>query len=439
MVVMIAKLIARTEAFFKGMMFDCHACGQCVLSETGLVCPMSCPKGLRNGPCGGTLEGGCEIYPDKECVWMRIHRRTSKGAFSLPELIPSPDSSLHFTSSYLNLITGKDKASRTPLPYLDLPKNRVSLPQQTVSKLEAKLRSGRFVRTCEIRAPRGPDFARFREQAVIVRGQFDAVNATAYLNGKPSLPSPVAAAELVRLGIEPISQATCRDHTKTSFISEIMENEMNGVHNMLCLTGDSYAGNPKIKQVFDMDSTLMLYEARCFRETGVIHFLKEKADRPSKMFLGAAINPYSTPTNVPIRRLKQKAAAGADFIQTQAILDTAGFRRFMELVVAEGLDKELFILAGIPVIVSRSALEMVSHIPGVKLPPEVWRRLAGAEDLRHEGVTLAREILQDVRDFPGVAGVHLMLFGSDHSVLLDVIEDLPDRRIKNESECLSKN
>jgi hypothetical protein len=82
---------------------------------------------------------------------------------------------------------------------------------------------------------------------------------------------------------------------------------------------------------------------------------------------------------------------------------------------------------------------MVSHIPGVKLPPEVWRRLAGAEDLRHEGVTLAREILQDVRDFPGVAGVHLMLFGSDHSVLLDVIEDLPDRRIKNESECLSKN
>jgi len=418
---MFAKLIARTEAFCKGMMFDCHACGQCVLSVTGLVCPMSCPKGLRNGPCGGTLEGKCEVYPKLECVWVRIHRRTSKGSFSLPELIPSPDSSLHFTSSYLNLITGRDKASRTPLPYLDLPANRTAMPQQTASNLEAKLRSGQFVRTCEIRAPRGPDFTRFREQALIVRDHFDAVNATAYLNGKPSLPSPVAAAELVKLGIDPISQATCRDHTKTSFISELMENQMNGVHNMLCLTGDSYAGHPRIKQVFDMDSTLMLYEARCLRETGMIHFLKEKVNSPTKMFLGAAINPYTTPVNVPIRRLKQKAAAGADFIQTQAILDHHGFAQFMDRVTGEGLDQELFILAGIPVIVSQEALQMLPHIPGLKIPPETMKRLEDAEDLRREGVTLAREILQSVQAVPGVAGVHLMLFGSDHRVLLDVI------------------
>ncbi|MFV1994704.1 MAG: methylenetetrahydrofolate reductase C-terminal domain-containing protein [Verrucomicrobiales bacterium] len=425
---MLAKLIARSEAFWKGMMFDCHACGQCVLSKTGLVCPMSCPKGLRNGPCGGTLEGECEVYPDLECVWVRIHRRTSKGAFSLPELIPSPDSSLYFTSSYLNLVSGKDKAGRTPLPYPELGADRVELPTQTESGLEKELRRGRFVKTCEIRAPRGSDLSHFRAEALVVRDHFDAVNATAYLNGKPSLPSTVAAAELRKLGIDPICQATCRDHTKTSFISEIIENEMNGVHNLLCLTGDSYVGTPKIKQVFDMDSSLMLYEARSLREKGTINFLQEKMKTPPKMFLGAAINPYTQPANVPIRRLKQKAAAGADFIQTQTIFDVGGFEDFMGIVVREKLHRELFILAGIPVVTSRGALEMLPHIPGVKIPPEIWQRLSDAKDIEKEGVALAKEIIGGVRAIPGVAGVHLMLFGSDHKVLLDVIEGLEDFR-----------
>lgn len=423
---MLAKLIARSEAFFKGMMFDCRACGQCVLSQTGLICPMSCPKGLRNGPCGGTLEGECEVYPNRECVWVRIHRRTGKGSCNLPDLIPSPDPSLSFTSSYLNLLNGSDKAGREPIPYLDLGAKRVGIPAQTASRLEAGLRSGRFVKTCEIRSPRGPDLSHFREEALIVRDHFDAVNATAYLNAKPSLPSSVAAAELAKLGMESIGQATCRDHTKTSFVSELIQNEMNGVHNMLCLTGDSYAGKPGVKQVFDMDSSLMLYEARHLRETGVIHFLQEALPRAPKIFLGAAINPFTRPQNVPIRRLKQKAAAGADFIQTQAILDVPAFEDFMQLVREEGLDQELFILAGIPVVIAAKALEMLPRIPGVKMPPEIRQRLEKANDLRREGVALAREVIARVREIPGLAGFHLMLFGSDHRALLDVVAGMED-------------
>jgi len=421
---MFAKLIARSEAFFKGMMFDCRACGQCVLSQTGMVCPMSCPKGLRNGPCGGTLEGECEVYPNRECVWVRIHRKTGKDSLSRPDLIPSPDPSLSFTSSYLNLLSGRDKAGREPIPYLELGADRVQMPSQTASEFEAALRSGRFVKTCEIRSPRGPDLSHFREEALIIRDHFDAVNATAYLNAKPSLPSPVAAGELTKLGIEPISQATCRDHTKTSFISELIQNEMNGVHNMLCLTGDSYASKPKIKQVFDMDSSLMLFEARYLREKGVIHFLQEPLPNAPKIFLGAAINPFTQPVNVPIRRLKQKAAAGADFIQTQAIMDVSGFENFMSLVRNEGLDRDLFIIAGVPVIIAAGALEMLPRIPGMKIPPKVQQRLEKAGDLKREGIALARETVARLRKIPGLAGIHLMLFGSDHSSLIEVIEGL---------------
>ena len=60
------------EKRVKGFMFDCRMCGQCVLSSTGMSCPMNCPKNLRNGPCGGVRgDGNCEVYPEMPCVWVK--------------------------------------------------------------------------------------------------------------------------------------------------------------------------------------------------------------------------------------------------------------------------------------------------------------------------------------------------------------------------------
>jgi len=417
----ILKTIAASEAFVKGMMFDCRTCGQCVLSNTAMVCPMSCPKGLRNGPCGGTIGEKCEVYPDKQCVWVRIYKRSNQRKLETPILISSPDSNLHHTSSYINYLNGNDKPTRIPLEYLPISRSQEC---QTLSKLERKLKQGDFVLTCEVRAPREGDFTHMMQEARLVGRSFDAVNVTAYLNGKPSLPSALAAAKLVEEGIEAISQATCRDHTKTSFVSELLQNKMNGVHNILCLTGDSYVGTPKIKQVFDMDSSLMLYEARHIREKSEIHFTRHILKDPPRLFLGAAINPFTTPLFIPVQRLKQKAAAGADFIQTQIILDLPVFRSFMHRVVEEKLNEKLFILAGIPVIVSKNAYKMLPHIPGVKIPPELKERFDNTTDIRKEGIAYAREVLIEMQQMQGVAGVHLMLFGSDHQVLLEVTEGI---------------
>ena len=63
--------VAAVESAVKGLLFDCRMCGQCVLSETGMSCPMNCPKEIRNGPCGGVREGGyCEVRPEMRCVWV---------------------------------------------------------------------------------------------------------------------------------------------------------------------------------------------------------------------------------------------------------------------------------------------------------------------------------------------------------------------------------
>ena len=297
------RVLAHTEAFVKRLLFDCHSCRQCVLRTTGLVSPITCPKGLRNGPCGGTLASMCEVRADLECVWVRIHTRMSRSGHALPPPLPSTDTALADTSSFTNYWTGDDRAGRSPLACPNVANDQTTAPLQTRSNLEYRLKSGAFVRTCEVRSPRSADFSDMMEHANVVAGAFDAVNATAHLNGKPSMPSPVAAAKLVAAGIEAIAQITARDQTKTSFISELQTNHGNRVNNALCVTGDSYKGRPRSKQVYDMDSALMLYEARWLRETGVIAFTGDALDDPPRPFLGAAINPFSTPANVPIVRL----------------------------------------------------------------------------------------------------------------------------------------
>lgn len=418
------RLFTRSENFVKGMLFDCRHCGQCVLTPTHYICPMCCARQLRNGPCGGSMNGQCEVFPDRRCVWVRIHERQDKGGRSLPALLRSPDPRLFFTSSYMNFLTGRDKLARTPLEYLDLGQKRKQLPPQTASGLERKLKEGQFVFTTEIRSPRTANRAFIEKNANVLKGHFDAVNATAFLNGRPSMPSAVASAIVKEMGLEPICQLVGRDYTKTGFVSELVVNQLTGVVNTLCLTGDYFQGENVPRPSFDMDSALMLYEARYLREKGIVHFANDVMKDPPKPFLGAAINPYTTPANIPIRRLKQKVAAGADFIQTQLLLDLTIFRTFMRMFCEEELDQEVFLLAGFPVIISEKALEMLSHVPGVYMPDGFTTRFEQASDIVEEGIRFAREMIAEARTIPGVSGVHLMLFGLDHTVLPRVVEGL---------------
>ena len=72
---LIEKPVSVVEKAVKGLMFDCQMCGHCVLSSTGMSCPMNCPKSIRNGPCGGVrLDGNCEIKPEMRCVWVEAWR-----------------------------------------------------------------------------------------------------------------------------------------------------------------------------------------------------------------------------------------------------------------------------------------------------------------------------------------------------------------------------
>ncbi len=98
------------ENAFKKTVFDCRECGQCILSSTAFICPMRCPKQLRNGPCGGTLPNGrCEVDPDMDCVWFLIYNRAEKlGRLELLTEVQRPhDHRLQGTSAWINLMAGR--------------------------------------------------------------------------------------------------------------------------------------------------------------------------------------------------------------------------------------------------------------------------------------------------------------------------------------------
>ena len=101
------------EEWAKRAVFDCRMCGQCILHSTGMTCPMSCPKNLRNGPCGGVRpDGHCEVKPDMRCVWV-VAYETSQAmpvyGHELHAVQPPVDRRLQDTSAWVNMLTGVDK------------------------------------------------------------------------------------------------------------------------------------------------------------------------------------------------------------------------------------------------------------------------------------------------------------------------------------------
>ena len=121
-----SRIVAAAEHAVKGPIWGCRMCGQCVLHSTGLTCPMTCPKTLRNGPCGGVRANGhCEVDPEMRCVWLNAYERSEQLPVwrgQIDHLRPPVDNSLKGTSSWINLITGRDRKTPggwAPDPHVD--------------------------------------------------------------------------------------------------------------------------------------------------------------------------------------------------------------------------------------------------------------------------------------------------------------------------------
>lgn len=298
-------------------------------------------------------------------------------------------------------------------PYEEPPEGHVS-----GSRLERVLRAGRFAVTAELNPPDSADPADVFEAARPLAEVCDAINATDASGANCHMSSIGICALLTRAGYGTIYQISCRDRNRIAIQGDVLGAAAMGVKNVLCLTGDGVGvgDQPGAKPVFDFDSVSLLRTIRTMRDDGI--FLSgRKITRPPRMFLGAAENPCIPPHEWRPERLAKKVEAGADFIQTNYIYEVPLFERFMGRVRDLGLDRRVYILAGVgPLASAKAARWMRSNVPGIHIPDSVIDRLEKAEKPAEEGKRLCIELIQQIREIRGVAGVHVMAYRREHTV-----------------------
>jgi len=280
------------------------------------------------------------------------------------------------------------------------------------SNLQAKLESGKFVVTAEAGPPRGARPEVMREKAKILKGCVDACNVTDNQTSVVRMCSLAACKILCDEGIDAVMQMVCRDRNRIAIQSDILGAAALGICNLLCLSGDDqiFGDHPQAKNVFDLDSIQLLKIVRQMRDESKFAGGKDVDGAPN-LFLGAAANPFADPFKIQVPRLAKKVAAGAQFIQTQCVFNLERFDEFMKGVRDRGLHEKTFILAGVTPLKSAAMAEyMASKVAGIDIPSPIIERIKGVEKKKQkqEGIKIAVETIQKLREIEGIRGIHIM-------------------------------
>jgi methylenetetrahydrofolate reductase (NADPH) len=443
------RLLAALERAVKGPLWGCRMCGNCMLQETAFICSMECPKGLRNGPCGGSTPESCYVDPTRPCIWYKIYDRSFRMGREemLLEVLPPLDWDKVGTETWADVINqvrnvGTKKVFTGLLSHdphrraevWDSVFRPVRQPdwwqgdsnyhppayQEPVSELERRLRAGEFVVTSEVAPPMTTATGKLTRNIEMIKPYVAAMNFTDCPSATPRMSSIACSTIATQQGAEPVMQIAARDRTRTGLQAEVLGANALGVRNILCLSGDSMqlAPSPKGRMdVIDIDSIQMLWILRRMRDEG--QYLDGRNIKyPPQIFLGAAAAPFASEPRFQAIREHKKVNAGAQFFQTNLVYDPDGLEVWLnELAKRDILDK-VYILIGITPLKSlRVAQYMHNEVPGVFIPEKLMKRMEAAGDgASEEGVNIALELIEAIKDKQGVNGIHLMAVGWEQIV-----------------------
>jgi len=300
------------------------------------------------------------------------------------------------------------------------------------SNLERVLKNGHFAVTAELGPPQNADKEVISKKAALLRGYCDGVNLTDNQTAIVRMSSIGASTLVIKEGLEPIVQMTCRDRNRLAMQSDLLGAYALGVRTLLCLTGDhqTFGNHPDSKNVFDIDSIQLIQMVAGMRDRRVFQNGEEFKGQEPRFFIGAAASPFAHPVEFRPYRLAKKVKAGANFIQTQLVYDVEAFKMFMSKVRELGVHKQTYILAGIgPLKSPAMAKYMKANVPGILIPDEMIGRMETAgkpwagkskdelttEDKKarsaayqQKGIEICVELIGKLREIEGVAGVHIM-------------------------------
>ena len=285
---------------------------------------------------------------------------------------------------------------------------------ESVSLLEANLRTGNFVTTAEIAPPLGASTDIILKKVGWLKGYVSAANFTDNASASARMSSIASSKICLEAGIEPVMQLQARDRSRVVIESDSMGAAGLGIRNILCLSGDhqKFGPAPMAKpDQFDMDAVQVLWMLRRMRDEGVYLDGRNIKQRP-EFFLGAAASPFGAPPKYEAIRAEKKINAGAQFIQTQPIFDYDHFTDWLEALDKRNLLHKVYILAGlVPLKSARATHFMADEVPGVVIPPEIVQRMdeAGDKEGQQEaGVAITLELIEKLKMTPGISGMHVM-------------------------------
>lgn len=451
------RMFTAFERSIKGALFGCRMCGNCILQETAFVCPMTCPMGLRNGLCGGASPDHCAVDPTRPCTWYKIYERAERlgRTEQLLEINAPLDGNRVGHETWLDMLHFWRERGKGPHP-IDFVRDREAFKtdlksffhdlrqpdwwqgdaeyhppayEEPISQLEAALRTGAFVTTAEIAPPLGASSGLLEKKVGLLQGYVTAANFTDNASASARMNSMASSKLCLDLGMEPVMQLQARDRSRVAIESDAMGAAGLGIPNILCLSGDHHCFGPspicKPDQT-DMDAVQVLWMLRRMRDEGIYLDGRSIKQRP-RWFLGAAASPFGAPPKYEAIRAEKKINAGAQFIQTQPIFDTARFTEWLEALDKRNLLDKVYVLAGlVPLKSAQAAHFMAETVPGVVIPADILKRMDACGDdkaLQQEtGVAIALELLEQLMQIPGINGIHIMAIHWEEIVPRLVVE-----------------
>ena len=287
-----------------------------------------------------------------------------------------------------------------------------------MSKLQEKLATGEFTVTGEIGPPKGINIEPVMQEAEeYLKDSVTAVNVTDIQTAVMRAGSMVGAKLLIDRDIEPVFQMVCRDRNRLALQSDLLSASLLGIENVLALTGDHVVmgDHQEAMPVYDLDSVGLL-KAMSTLEAGSDLGVDMKGnpnelDGAPTFFKGCCVTPCAPNVNAQIAKLEKKVAAGAQFVQTQAVYEPGSFEEFMN-----GISHiDVPVLVGIVMLKTAGMAKYMNRgVPGVSVPDAIIQRMSDAtkEDRQKVSIEICGELVAAMKDC--CQGAHLMTLGWDH-------------------------
>jgi len=277
------------------------------------------------------------------------------------------------------------------------------------------LKSGKFLVTSEVAPPKGTNLEKMHHHIELLKDKVDAMNVTDHQSSVMRFPSLGGVLIVKEMGGEPILQMTCRDRNRLALQADLLFAASRGIHNVLCLTGDSVilGDHKEAKGVFDMDSSQLLATIRRMEKGKDLG--GNDLDGSVSFCAGAIVTPEANPLEPQLIKFEKKVEAGAEFIQTQAVYDLDNFKKFMEY--AKQFPVKL--LAGIILLTSAPmARFMNKNVAGVNVPQDLIDEMASAPKGRalDKGIEIAGRMIKRIQKEKMCDGVHVMAIGREELV-----------------------